>query len=134
MATVQAIQIEQGTQSVRPENPVDLSGVEAKGVELTLQIGDVVTADHRHSVIEQAIPKPVPGIDEDTPGVGSDNPVAGKALGALEVADCGGGGGPKDGCTVGSALEAERGKPALDIPDRLALVTFTIEPHGPIVA
>ena len=49
------LEIKESGQSVRAEYPVHFAGVEAKGVESALQVGDVVAAEHRQPMVQQPI-------------------------------------------------------------------------------
>lgn len=74
------------------------------------------------------------GAYERPPGVGTDDPVGGEIARRLECDDCGGGARSEVSGPVRVRTDAERGQTILDVTDRLTLVTYSIEPHGPIVA
>ena len=56
---------------IRPEDAVDIAGVEAEAAEPLLQIGDVVATGHGGAQVEHAIAKPEVGLDQCCPGVWS---------------------------------------------------------------
>ena len=59
-----------------PEDAVDPAGVEARGAEVSLELGDVVAAQHRRGDIQQPVAEPVAGLDQRRPGLLPQTPSA----------------------------------------------------------
>ena len=56
---------------LRAEDAVLAAGVEAESVQAALQLGDVVTAEHRPAEIEEAVTQPVRTLDQRAPRLGT---------------------------------------------------------------
>ncbi len=127
------LEVAQGTLRLRPENPVDLSGVEAQVVELPLQVGHVLASGHRPAVVEESVAEDITRFVERPPGVGADYAVGIEASGPLEVTH---GVHRRLGVTglwVGVRRESESAKSRSDVAYCVASVTESIEPHRRIV-
>src|SRR5579872_5052956 len=74
-----ALQVGQGPGRVRPEDPVDLAGVESESAQPALQVSDVVAPDHGLALIQTAIAEPVAGFDDRRPGLGAADAVDAQA-------------------------------------------------------
>ena len=124
------LKVEHGAQGRCAEDAVDRSGVEPDGVELALQLGDIVAVQHRHAVVEKAVAEAVAGIDHGAPGFPADETVGGEAPGLLERDHRRSGALTEDPRGIGSRREPQCVEPLLDVPDRLTGVTDPIERHG----
>ena len=69
-----------------PEDAVFAPGVEAERVEATLELADVVAAQHRSMHVEQAVAERVAALDQRAPGLGSADPVDAHTAASLELA------------------------------------------------
>ena len=58
-----ALEVGEGLRGQGPEDAVHLSGVEAQGRQPSLQVGDVVAAEHGAAEIQEAVPQAQPGLD-----------------------------------------------------------------------
>ena len=128
------LEVQQRTQTVWSEDPVDLSRFEAERVEAALEVGNVVAAHHRHPVIQHAIAKGVSGTDQRTPGIGADDAVRGQATASLETLHREHGSLVERSYWIRGGVVSKRVEPTLDIADRLAFIPNAVEPHRRIVA
>ena len=123
------LEVEQSPQGVRSEDPIDVTGIEPDGVQTPLQLGDVIAVEHRHPVIELSIAQHESGIDQSAPRLAPDQSIDGQTLRLLEEPNGGLGARSEIAGGVGIGTEFQRGKPVLDVPDRLSLISTSIEHH-----
>ena len=82
-----ALELAQRRRGLVAEDAVLAAGVEAERVEPVLELGDVVAAEVRAALVEQAVAEREAALDERGPGLGSADPVDADAPGLLERAD-----------------------------------------------
>ena len=128
------LEVENRTQSVRPKDAVDNSCVEAECIESSLKVGDIVAARHRGAQIQQPVSELISRFDQGVPGHRSYVTIAGKTAGTLKCAHRLKSSISEHTSTVVRDVVPKRAKPVLDVPDRLALISVVIEPHGCIVS
>ncbi len=81
-----ALELPDRSLGLSPENAVFASRIEAEKVQPSLQLGDVVTAQHRAREVEQPVPELEATFDEGSPRLGSADAVDPQAALLLEVA------------------------------------------------
>lgn len=116
------LEVEQRSERVRSEDAIDLSRIESESVQSSLQVGDIVAPEHREPVVEESPAKTMPRLHQGAPGLGADDAVRPEIPAALERDDGGVGALTEVADHVGPAFEAQRGEPALNIPDRLSRI------------
>ena len=112
-----------------PEDAVHPPGVESEGAETLLELGDVVTAQHRRPPVEETVPDGAAGLDQGRPGLRSAHPVDPQATTVLERFDGGPGPGLVGTRFVDGGGEAEPPQPLLHIGHRRAGIA-DLEPDG----
>ena len=118
-----ALEVPQRLGGVGAEDAVAPPGVEAEGVELLLQVEDVVAAQHRRPVVEEPVAEPVAGFHQRAPRLAAADAVDAQAPGRLEGPDGGGGALAEEAGLGRGRLEPESGQAVLQVPHRLTLVT-----------
>ena len=104
------------------EDPVHPAGVEAERAQALLELGDVVTPQHRGPAVQEAVAQPETGLDQGVPGLGAADPVHAEAPEPLEGLDGGAGGGAEDPVGVDGRAREDGAEPVLDVGDRVAAV------------
>ena len=66
------------------EDAVDPAGVEAEGAQALLELGHVVTPQHRGPAVQEAVTQPETGLDQGVPGLRAADAVDAQAAQALE--------------------------------------------------
>ena len=117
-----ALEVGQGLGGEGPEDAVDATGVEAEGRQPSLQVGDVVAAQHGAAEVEEAVPEAQARLDQGRPGLGAADAVDAQAPAVLEALDGGLGPGPEDAVGVGRGRQVDQGQPSLQVGDGLALL------------
>ena len=69
------LKLQQAAQGVWPKDAVNVATVEAKRIELPLQLGDIVTAHHGNPVIEDPASQLESCAYERPPGIRADDPI-----------------------------------------------------------
>ena len=82
-----ALELDERPMGVGAEDPVDPAGVEPERDEPTLELGDVVSPQHRLAEVEEPIAEGEPALHEGCPGVAADFPVDLEPPRALERPD-----------------------------------------------
>ena len=102
---------------VVPEDPVDAAGVEAQRAQPSLEIGDVVAAQHRVGAVEGTITERQPSLDEGGPGLSTGDAIDADASLALEGLNRCARRGPEGAFGIGDRAHADPGEPSLEIGD-----------------
>jgi hypothetical protein len=87
-----------------------------------LQLGDVVTPQHRGAAVEEAVAEPETGFDQGVPCLRSTDAVDPEPPEALEGLKGGPGGRAEDAVGVDGRAGDDGGQPVLDVGDRSAAV------------
>jgi len=82
-----ALKLPESLHSAVAIDPVDATRIKTEGAQPALQLGDVVTVQHRPTSIEDAIAEPEAGLDNGRPSLASAYAVGPEAPLALEPAD-----------------------------------------------
>ncbi len=117
-----ALEVGQGLGAELTEDAVHPSGVEAEGGEASLQVSDVVAAQHGPTEIEEPVSQSQPGFDQGRPGLGAAHAVDPQAPAVLEPLDGGLGAHAEDPFGVRRTWQLDQGQPPLQVGDSLALV------------
>ena len=104
------------------QDPVDPAGVEAQRAQPLLQLGDVVTPQHRGPAVQEAVAQPETGLHQGVPCLHPADPVHPEATQALEGLESGAGGGTEDPVGVDRRPGEDGGEAVLDVGDRVAAV------------
>ena len=83
-----------------------------------LELGDVVTPQHRGPAVQEAVTQPKTGLDQGVPGLRPADAVDAQAPEALEGLEGGPGGGPEDAVGVDGRAGQDGGQAVLDVGDR----------------
>ena len=104
-----ALEVGQRRRGQVAEDAVHPAGVEAQRGQASLQVGDVVAAEHGPTQVEEPVPEAQPGLDQGRPGLAPAHAVDAQAPAVLEALDRGLGPGPEDSASdVRERVEADR--------------------------
>jgi hypothetical protein len=87
-----------------------------------LQLGHVVTPQHRGPAVQEAVAHPETGLDQGVPGLGSADAVDVQAAQALEGLERGPGAGAEDAVGVDGRAGQDGGQAVLDVGNRVTTV------------
>jgi hypothetical protein len=118
-----ALEVTKSVLGSGPEDAVNSPGVEPEGTQLPLQCGHVVAAEHPVAVVQQTLAEHPPCLDQRAPRLRAADAVSAKASVFLKGADRRLSPVVETPRRIGRGPESERLEPALQVPDRLALVT-----------
>ena len=110
-----ALELGQRVGGVVTEDAVDAAGVEPKCAQPLLEVGDVVTPQHRSPAVEEAVAQQEACFDERIPGLFAANPVDTEPSQALEGLDRRPSGRTKDAIGVDCDAGKHSGEPVLDV-------------------
>ena len=117
-----ALEVAQGLHGGVPEDAVHAPGIEAEGAQALLELGDVVTPEHRGPAIEEAVAQPEPGLDQGAPGLRAADAVDPQSPPSLEGLDGRPGGRAETAGRIGRGPQPEDIEPTLDVSDRFTLL------------
>ena len=117
-----ALELAQGPHGGVAEDAVDPAGVEAEGAQALLQLGHVVTPQHRGPAVEEAVTQPETGFDQGVPGLRAADAVDAQAAEALEGLEGGPGGRAEDAVGVDGRARQDGGQAVLHVGDRVTAV------------
>ena len=109
------LELGEGADRGRTEDPVDATGVEPQRAESTLQLSDVVAPLHRAAQVQQTITELVAGFDDRGPRLQVADAIGLEATCDLERAHCGLGGRAEMAVFSLARIEASPGEPALKV-------------------
>ena len=105
-----------------PEDAVDPRRIEPEGAQALLELGDVVTPQHRGPAVQEAVAEPETRLYERVPRLRAAHPVDAETAQALEGLDGGPGGGAEDTVGIDGRAREDGGEAVLDVGDRWAAV------------
>jgi hypothetical protein len=117
-----ALEFPEGAHGGVPEDPVDPPGVEAQRAQALLQLGDVVTPQHRGPAEKEAVAHPETGLHQGVPGLGAADAVDAQAAEALEGLEGGPGRRAEDAVGVDGRAGEDGGQAVLDVGNRVTAV------------
>jgi len=115
-----ALELSQRPHGVVAQDAVHPAGVEAQCAQALLQLGHVVTPQHRGPAVEEAVTQPETGFHQGVPCLDAADPVHPEAAQALEGLERGAGGGTEDPVSVDRRPGEDGGQAVLDVGDRVA--------------
>ncbi len=118
-----------GTLGVGTEDRIDLPCVEAKRVESTLELGDVLTAKHGATEEEEPVTEAVARLVQCPPRLRTDDAIGVEPAGRLEGPDGHGGGVSELAPAVVSRFETESRQAVLDVAYCFARRARSIQAH-----
>ena len=116
------------------EHAVYLAGVEPKGVEPGLELGDVLSSVHGPPEEQEPVAEAISRLPQGAPGVRPDDPVDVESLRLLERRHRGLRPRPKAGAGVRAGIVPQGAQAVLDVSDRVPFIAEAIEPHAHMVA
>ena len=121
------MEVEQRPTRGRAEDPVGPTAVETEVVEAPLEVGDIVTAQHRRVEHQQSITEDPARFDQRQPGGFVTGPTAVETTLVLERGNCGLGDDTKQPRLSAIRLKAGGTESALEISDRIERVRNWID-------
>ena len=116
-----ALEVGQGLGGALAEDAVHPARVETQGGQTSLQVSDVVAAQHGPAQIEETVAQAHARLDQCGPGLGAADAVDAQSPAVLETLDGGLGPGPEDALGVGKGGQLDERQPPLQVSDGLAL-------------
>ena len=104
------------------EDAVDAARVEPERAQALLELGHVVTPQHRGPAVQEAVAEPKTSLDQGVPGLRAADPVHAQATQALEGLHGGAGGRAEDAIGIDGRAREDGGQAVLDVGDRGAAV------------
>jgi hypothetical protein len=117
-----ALEFGQRASGVIPEDAVDAPGVEAEGAQTLLELGNVVTAQHRPAEVEKAVADSKTGFDQGVPGLATADTVDPEAAQPLKGLKCGARRRPEDAVGLDRRPREDGCQAVLDVRDRVAAI------------
>jgi len=106
-----------------PEDAVDPRRIEAQGAQALLELGDVVTPQHRGPAVQEAVAQPETRLHEGVPCLRTAHSVDPEAAQSLEGLDGGPGGGAEDPVGIDGRARKDGAEAVLNVGDGGAAVS-----------
>jgi hypothetical protein len=117
-----ALELPEGLRGGVTEDPVHPARVETQRAQALLQLGDVVTPQHRCPPVQEAVAHSEPRLHQGVPGLEAADAVDAQAAQALEGLERGPGARAEDAVGVDGRTGEDGGQAVLDVGDRITTV------------
>ena len=117
-----ALELVEGPHRGVPEDPVDPARIETQRAQALLQLGHVVTPQHRSPAVEEAVTEPKTCFDQGIPGLGTADAVHPEPAQALESLERGARARTEDAVGIDGRARENGGQAVLHVGDSVTTI------------